>query len=92
MSDLPMFIAGVIVGLVAGLILGRMRQTEVIGAGSMSNAFTTRRASPAPPQSAPRPSTVSQPYVGRASLLRRLATDLAEKRDRSGSSARRQDP
>jgi hypothetical protein len=94
MSDLPVFIAGVIVGLVVGLIVGRLRQTEVIGPGPITNTLTARRASPAPPASASNgpASRSSRQFVGRQALLRRLATDLAWRRDRSVSSARRRDP
>jgi hypothetical protein len=92
MSELPVFIAGLIVGLVVGLVLGRLRQTQVIGPRLITNTLSIRRASPAPPERAAPLSTASHPYVGRAALLRRLATDLAGKRDRSASSAPHQDP
>ena len=95
MSDLPVFVAAVIVGLVVALLVGRLRRTEVLGPVTITNRLTVRRSSPAPPASAADrtgASRPSQPFVGRQALLKRLATDLARRRDRSAKSVPRRDP
>ena len=98
MSDLPVFIAGLIIGLVAGLIVARLRQPAAIQGGPAPNTLIARGASPAgraapPPRASDRPAGYgsSRPFVGRQALLGRLATDLAGKLDRSEESGRRRD-
>jgi hypothetical protein len=76
-SELPVFIAGLIVGLVLGLGIARLRKTTTLGAITMSPpasrastgvaATTTDEAKPAIP--------------GRQGLLTRLASDLAGMED-----------
>ena len=95
MSDLPVFIGGLIVGLVVGLFLGRLRQTGSIDTRVSPNLLSEHRPSAAPPASAPdrpREPASTPPSVGRQALLTRLGTDLVRRLDRSEQSARRRDP
>jgi hypothetical protein len=70
MSELPMFVAGLIVGLVLGLVIARVRQTETVGSKTFARSL---RAGSRPPET---PTTI-HPDGRRLGLLARLGSDLA---------------
>jgi hypothetical protein len=74
MSELPTFVAGLIVGLALGLVIARVRQTETVGSKAFSKTVSGSRSTNS--RQAVTPTTV-RPDGRRLGLLARLDSDLA---------------
>jgi hypothetical protein len=70
MSELPVFVAGLIVGLALGLVIVRVREIDTAGSKTFAGSWRTGSR---PPET---PMTI-RPDVRRLGLLARLGSDLA---------------